>query len=54
MSIPSRLLQAIRSPDTSQPFERLVPLNWRGELLVICLGMLTSFLVAGFWYSCRR
>jgi hypothetical protein len=48
MSIISRVLAAIRSPDTSQPFQRLVPFNWGGELLVICLGMLASFLVAGF------
>ena len=41
---------ASRSPDTSQPFQRLVPFNWGGELLVIYLGMLASFLVAGFWY----
>jgi hypothetical protein len=46
--------QALRSPDTSQPFQRLVPFNWRGEMLVICGGMLASFLVAGFWYPYWR
>jgi hypothetical protein len=54
MSIISRVLAAIRSPDNSQPFQRLVPFNWGGELLVICLGMLISFLVAGFWYPYWR
>ena len=54
MSIPSRMLQAMRSPDTSQPFQRLVPFNWGAELLVFCVGMLVSFLVAGFWYSYWR
>lgn len=54
MSIISRVLAAIRSPDTSQPFQRLVPFNWRGELLVIGLGMLASFLIAGFWYPYWR
>src|ERR1017187_7827687 len=42
MSIISRVLAAMRSPDTSQPFQRLVLFNWGG-------GMLASFLVAGFW-----
>jgi len=37
MSIITRVLAAIRSPDTSQPFQRLVPFNWSGELLVIFL-----------------
>src|SRR5476649_1436840 len=54
MSNPARILQALRSPDTTQPFQRLVPFNWRGELLIICLGMLISFLVAGFWYPYWR
>jgi len=54
MSNPARILQALRSPDTTQPFQRLVPFNWRGELLMICLGMLVSFLVAGFWYPYWR
>jgi hypothetical protein len=49
MSIISRVLAAIRSSDASQPFQRLVPFNWGGEFLVIYLGMLASFLVAGFW-----
>lgn len=46
--------QSLRSPDTSQPFQRLVPFSWHGELLVICGGMLLSFLVAGFWYPYWR
>ncbi|MGA3307318.1 MAG: hypothetical protein ABSD08_01715 [Xanthobacteraceae bacterium] len=50
----SHILQAMRSSDTSLPFQRLVPFNWAGELLVICAGMLTSFLVAGFWYPYWR
>ena len=54
MSIISRVLAAIRSPDASQPFQRLVPFNWGSELLGICLGMLASFLVAGFWYPYWR
>ncbi|MEP7029432.1 MAG: hypothetical protein ABI830_00700 [Pseudolabrys sp.] len=54
MSISSRILQAIRNPDTAEPFARLVPFNWRGEMLVICLGMLASFLVAGFFYPYWR
>ena len=37
-----------------QPLQRLVPLNWRGELLINCFGMLLSFLVAGFWYPYWR
>jgi hypothetical protein len=37
-----------------QPFERLILLNWRGELLAICAGMVLSFLVAGFWYPYWR
>lgn len=37
-----------------QPFQRLVPFSWRGELLVICAGMLLSFLVAGLWYPYWR
>ncbi len=44
----------MRSPDTSQPFQRLVPFNWGGGLLVFCAGMLASFLVAGFWYPYWR
>ena len=51
---PWRPWRALQSPDVSQPFQRLVPFNWRGELLVICGGMLLSFLVAGFWYPYWR
>jgi hypothetical protein len=54
MSIISRVLAAIRSPDTSQPFQRMVLFNWGGGLLVFCAGMLASFLVAGFWYPYWR
>lgn len=54
MPIIARVLAAIRGPDTSQPFQRLVPFNWGGELRVIFLGMLASFLVAGFWYPYYR
>jgi hypothetical protein len=41
-------------PDTSEAFRRLVPFSWRGELLLICCGMLLSFLIAGFWYPYWR
>ena len=54
MAFTARIFQALRSPDTSQPFARLVPFNWGGELLVTCLGMLVSFLIAGFWYPYWR
>ncbi len=54
MSALSRIYTAIRSPDISQPFYRLVPFNWEGELLVIYFGMLASFLVAGFWWPYWR
>ncbi len=50
----SGILQALRSPDTSQPFQRLVPFSWPTELALICAGMLASFLVAGFWYPYWR
>ena len=43
-----------RNPAGAQPLDRLVLLNWRGELLAICAGMLVSFLVAGFWYPYWR
>ena len=46
--------RAWQNPDASQAFERLVPLNWRGELLLFCAGMLLSFFVAGFWYPYWR
>jgi hypothetical protein len=54
MAFAARIFKALRSPDTSQPFSRLVPFNWGGELLVACGGMLISFLVAGFWYPYWR
>ena len=54
MNIPSRIFQALRSPDTSQPFQRLVPFNWGGEFLVTGAAMLASFLIAGFWYPYWR
>src|ERR1019366_10157379 len=54
MSIISRVLAAMRSPDPSQPFQRLVLFNWGGGLLVFCAGILASFLVAGFWYPYWR
>ncbi len=55
MTFRSTLLRAltwIAGPD--QPFERLIPFSWRGELLFICAAMLVSFLVAGFWYPYWR
>ncbi len=48
----SRALTWIAGPD--QPFERLIPFSWRGEMLFICAAMLVSFLVAGFWYPYWR
>jgi hypothetical protein len=51
---PWRPWRALQIPVTAQPFQRLVPLGWRGELLVICAGMLLSFLVAGFCYPYWR
>ena len=42
------------SSDPDRPFRRLIPLQWKGELLAICGGMLASFLVAGFWYPYWR
>ncbi|MGH6663697.1 MAG: hypothetical protein ACREB2_02175 [Pseudolabrys sp.] len=54
ISLLSRIYQALRSPDTSQPFQRLVPFNWGGELLIFGFGMLASFLIAGFWYPYYR
>jgi hypothetical protein len=50
----SRLMQAIRNPDTSQPFDRLVRFNWQGQFAVTFAGMLASFLIAGFWWPYWR
>ena len=50
----SRLMQAIRIRDTTQPFDRLVRFNWPGLFVVTFAGMLTSFLIAGFWYPYWR
>jgi hypothetical protein len=49
-----RVFQALRSPDTAQPFDRLVPFTWPAELLAAIGGMLVSFLIAGFWYPYWR
>jgi hypothetical protein len=54
MTSPSRLMQAIRIRDTAQPFDRLVRFNWPGLFVVTFAGMLTSFLIAGFWYPYWR
>ncbi|HEY0223708.1 MAG TPA: hypothetical protein VGC38_04260 [Pseudolabrys sp.] len=54
MTFAHRILQALRNPDTSQPFARLVPFSWSGELLTALGGMLISFLIAGFWYPYWR
>ena len=48
------LWAALRGDRAAEPFQRLVPLSWRGELFLICFGMLLSFLVAGFWYPYWR
>lgn len=50
----ARFMQAITLRDTTQPFDRLVRFNWRGQLLITFVGMLVSFLVAGFWYPYWR
>ena len=50
----SRLTQAIRLPDTTQPFDRLVKFNLAGQFIVIYAGMIASFLIAGFWYPWWR
>jgi hypothetical protein len=42
------------APRSTSPFDRLVLFSWRGELLLICGGMLLSFLVAGFWFPYWR
>ncbi len=47
-------LGVTRNPESEQTLDRLVLLNWRGELLLICALMLVSFLVAGFWYPYWR
>ena len=36
------------------PMQRLVPFPWRTELMIVCGGMLASFLVGGFWYPYWR
>ena len=41
-------------PRSASPFDRLVLFSWRSELLLICAGMLVSFLVAGFWFPYWR
>jgi hypothetical protein len=50
----SRLLEAIRNRDSTEPFDRLIKLNWRGYFVVTFAAMLFSFLIAGFWYPYWR
>jgi hypothetical protein len=50
----SRLMQAIRLRDTTQPFDRLVRFNWSGQFVVTFAGMLASFFIVGFWYPFWR
>ncbi len=47
-------MQAIRLPDTTQPFDRLVKVNLAGQFIIIYAGMIASFLIAGFWYPYWR
>jgi hypothetical protein len=47
-----RQVQAHRAADA--PLQSLVPLSWRNEMLLICGGMLLSFLIAGYWYPYWR
>ena len=48
------LYNTVSTIGAGDPFRRLVTLQWHGELLVICGGMLSSFLIAGFWYPYWR
>jgi hypothetical protein len=50
----SRVMQAIRVRDTTQPFDRLVRFNWPGQFLITFAGMIGSFLIAGFWFPYWR
>lgn len=50
----SRLWARAAGDPSSAPIERLVPFPWRTELLLVCGGMLASFLIAGFWYPYWR
>jgi hypothetical protein len=51
---PATILARWFRPRSASPFDRLVLFSWRGELLLICAGMLVSFLVAGFWFPYWR
>jgi hypothetical protein len=42
------------APRSASPFDQLVLFSWRNELLLICGGMVLSFLVAGFWFPYWR
>lgn len=42
------------APRSTSPFDRLVLFSWRNELLLICGGMMLSFLLAGFWFPYWR
>jgi hypothetical protein len=42
------------TPRSRLPLDRLVLFSWRNELLLICAGMLASFLIAGFWFPYWR
>lgn len=50
----SRLWARAAGDTSTAPIERLVPFPWRTELLLVCGGMLASFLIAGFWYPYWR
>lgn len=54
MTAVSRVMQAIRLPDTTQPFDRLIKFNLAGQFIIIFAGMIVSFLIAGFWYPYWR
>jgi hypothetical protein len=54
MADESRLMRAIRLPDTTQPFNRLIKFNLAGQLIITFAGMIASFLIAGFWYPYWR
>ena len=50
----SQLWARAAGDTASSPIERLVPFRWKTELLLVCGGMLASFLIAGFWYPYWR
>jgi len=50
----SQIWSKVAGGPTTPPLERLVPFPWKAELVIVCGGMLASFLIAGFWYPYWR